>query len=395
MKSLGITLAILSAVAVLSCPPWDAPAAAASDPVFEIYGFAKADVIYDVKRMDAAWSSVMRPSQILVPNEDTPYYDEGEIIYSLRASRLGTNFNLPTAGRPLTGKFEIDFFGTGNNAGQQLPRLRQIYISYGALLVGQTWSLFNDTDIWPITLDFWGPCGLLASRRPQLRWTALDTDTRSLAFALEQPGAGIDAGKGPQFDPELHVNPRSVLPDFTAQFKVRGDRGYVQLAAVVRQLGYEGTITLEGVPTNYSDAVAGWGGYLSGRWKTSDRSGLLASVVYGEGISNYGNDGGVDVAPDEELLATALSWLGWHLAYDAFWNPRWSTSLGASQTIQDNSVGQNEDAFNTGTYTFINLVYYPEANLSYGMEFLWGELTLKDGSNNDDYRLQFSAKYGF
>ena len=85
----------------------------------------------------------------------------------------------------------------------------------------------------------------------------------------------------------------------------------------------------------------------------------------------------------------------WTKKWTWWWNPRWSTSLGASQTIQDNTDGQEVDAFNTGTYTFINLVYYPHSQLSYGMEFLWGERENKNGDNNDDYRLNFAAKYSF
>lgn len=398
MKIRGTLLAIVTLTIILICSlPFGAPAIAGAKPEFEFYGFIKGDIVYDFKRMEPAYASVMRPSQILIRDENTPYYDDGEIIFSMKPTRLGVNFTIPTSKHTMEGKFEIDFYGVGTSASQQLPRLRQAYVSYGSFLAGQAWSLFNDADVWPITMDFWGPSGILASRRPQLRWTPVNCGRNTFAVALEQPGAGLDSGKGPQYDPELDVRPRSVLPDLTAHYKISGEGGHVQVAGIVRSLGFEGSTTLPGDTdeTDVVDSVTGWGGYLTGYWKTTDRGGLAAAFTYGEGISNYGNDGGVDVGPDDDLHAVALPYLTWHLSYDAFWSERWSTSLGASQVIQDNSGGQLGDAFHTGTYTFINLVYYPEARLSYGLEFLWGELKTKDGSNNDDFRLDFAVKYAF
>jgi len=401
MKSTTIIITVLSLVFLVLLMPEITPSAAAADAAtFEAYGYLKADMIYDFKRILSPWNATMRPSQIVIPATETVFYDEGEFIYSLKPTRFGVNISLPTDGSTVTGKLEIDFFGVGSNAGQQLPRLRQAYVRYGSLLAGQAWSLFNDTEIWPITMDFWGPAGVLASRRPQLRWTALEGTGSILALALEQPGAGVDAGKGPQFDPDLDVRPRSVLPDFTAQYRTHGESGYLQVAGVVRELGYEGSfdpvtgIAATGDPT-FAGSVMGWGLYLSGHWRTAAKGGLLASVAYGEGIANYANDGGVDVAPDDDLEPEALPFFLWHVAYDNWWNARWSTSLGASQAIQENSGGQNDDAFRIGSYAFVNLVHHPQAGLSYGLEFLWGEREDKDGASNDDYRLQFSTKFAF
>jgi hypothetical protein len=371
------------------------PAQSEQDLEWEVYGFAKADAVYDFKRVHPDWSYTLRPSQIIIRDADTPYYDDGELVFSVRATRLGTNLIRRDGAHLFTARLEVDFLGVGTNAGQHMPRLRQAFVSYGDLLVGQTWSLFNDSDVWPIQMDFWGPCGLLASRRPQVRWTAKNTDSCQFKLALEQPGAGVDAGKGPQYDPNLDVRPRSVLPDFTASYRRKGDWGHWQLAGVARALGYEGstTIGMEEVP--FTNTEFGWGLYLTTRVRNGQQNGLNASLAYGEGIANYANDGGVDVGPDADIEAVALPYLGWHVSYDQWWNARWSSSLGCSGTHQDNSEGQTGEAFKTGLYAFHNLVYHPESGLSYGLELLWGQLERHDERKGNDYRLNFAAKYAF
>jgi hypothetical protein len=41
----------------------------------------------------------------------------------------------------------------------------------GPLLAGQTNSLFMDGDVFPNTIDYWGPAGMVFYRNVQLRWT--------------------------------------------------------------------------------------------------------------------------------------------------------------------------------------------------------------------------------
>mgnify|MGYP001827445732 CR=1 FL=1 len=162
--------------------------------------------------MDPDWNSTFRPSKILIPREGKPSYENGEFVFNVRASRLGMNVRH----EPLRGQLQIDFYGTGTQRSQLPPRLRQAHIVYGALTVGQAWSLFCDIEAFPMTLDFWGPNGLIASRRPQVRWTIDDGEHRTIAIAAENPGAGLDEGKAPSIDPDLGSTDRNLLPDFTA-----------------------------------------------------------------------------------------------------------------------------------------------------------------------------------
>ena len=87
--------------------------------------------------------------------------------------------------------------------------------------------------------------------------------------------------------------------------------------------------------------------------------------------------------------------LGWLVYYDHYWNDRWSSSIGFSETWQDNTQGQIGSAFHSGKYASGNLLYRPLKNVMVGPELLWGELENYDGRSASDTRLQFSAKYNF
>src|SRR5690606_26687099 len=121
--------------------------------------------------------------------------NDGETIVSVRQSRLGFKALIPTAIGDLRTKFEFELFGVGEDAGQTTFRLRHAYGELGPILAGQTWSLFMDPDVFPNTIDYWGPAGMVFLRNPQVRWTPLRRDGWSLGVAAESPGSALDEGK--------------------------------------------------------------------------------------------------------------------------------------------------------------------------------------------------------
>ena len=68
---------------------------------------------------------------------------------------------------------------------------------------------------------------------------------------------------------------------------------------------------------------------------------------------------------------------------------------GVSQHRQSNTDGQLPDAFKQGSYSSVNLLYYPVKNLMTGAELIWGKRENNNGASGDDSRVQFSAKYTF
>ena len=357
----------------------------------EIYGFIQMDVIGDFNRVDPNWNATLRPSKIPVGAANQVGKD-GEAIFSVKQSRLGVNGFIPTEMGELKTKFEFDMFGVGPDAGKTTIRLRHAYGEIGQFLAGQTNSLFMDIDVFPNTIDYWGPAGMIFFRNIQARWTFLKRDGMKVAVALEGPGAAIDAGQVNTIDPALGANVHSwnQYPDLTAQFRMDEKWGHFQAASILRVLGYD---TPDG---SVSGQKMGWGGNVSGAINTIGKDKVLVQLAYGEGIANYFNDGGVDLAPHSITGgADALPIFGALAYYDRYWSDKWSSSIGLSETWQDNSDGQTASAFHRGSYFSVNLLHYPVKHVMVGGEFLWGRLEQNGGDAATDSRVQFSAKFDF
>ena len=267
--------------------------AAESVPDFEIYGFAQGDYIQDFDRVDPAWEDTLRPSKIATaPGQ---YGSNVQASLSPKQSRLGVRSDLPTAGHGLSTKIEFDFFGVGVDEGQTTIRLRYAYGEWWQFLGGQTTSLFMDLDVFPNVIDYWGPCGIVFLRTPQLRWTPIQGDY-SFAIAIEKPSTDIDPGNIRELDPSLGANLQNdeKLPDLTAQFRANRPWGHVQVAGILRRLGFDTLGTAGNIPMDHS---VGWGIDLTSTITTYGKDKLILSAVGGQGIASYMNDGGVDLAP--------------------------------------------------------------------------------------------------
>ena len=355
----------------------------------EIYGFTQMDAIQDFKRVDPDWNATLRPSKIPVNcPSDAGCGKDGETVFSVRQTRLGANGFVPTSEGELRTQFEFDLFGVGADAGQTTFRLRQAWGEIGPFLVGQTNSLFMDGDVYPNTIDYWGPSGMIFFRNIQARWTPYRQDGMKFAVALEGPGNGVDnssAGFG-------NVTAHNSLPDLTAQLRMDRDWGHAQVAGILRKVGYETTGTANGDP---SGSKTGYGLNLTSSYKTFGNDKINAQLAYGKGIAAYSNDCCVDLATDAAGNAELVPLLDWMLYYDHWWNAKLSSSIGYSENFQNNTSGQAGSAQRIGQYTSANLLYYPVKNVMTGVELLYGRRENKDGAAGDDTRIQFSAKFNF
>ena len=95
------------------------------------------------------------------------------------------------------------------------------------------------------------------------------------------------------------------------------------------------------------------------------------------------------------VKAKAAPLLGITAYYDHYWMDGFSTAFGYSQTHLDNTNGQTAEAFQTGQYASVNVLWRPVKNVMMGAELLWGERKNKDGASGSDSRVQFSVQYKF
>lgn len=363
-------------------------------PNLEIYGFAQVDAIQDFKRVGNDWNATLRPSKIpVVCPGDPGCGNDGETIISAKQSRLGVKGFVPTKLGDFKTQFEFDLFATGNDVGEHNFRLRHAWGSLGPVLAGQTNSLFMDGDVFPNTIDYWGPAGMIFLRNPQVRWTPYDQDGLTFAMAVEAPGSAIDEGKAAEADPNLDVDDHNEYPDGTLQARYTGDWGHVQGSAIFRGVGYE---VVSNPGADPSGTKFGWGLSGSAGIHTFGKDRILLQFTYGEAIANYFNDGGNDLGPDGNLAdGKTIPSLGWLAYYDRFWNDEWSSSIGFSEHRQNNTNGQADDAFKTGQYFSVNTLWTPIPNFMTGLEFLWGRRENNDENDEADSRIQLSFKYSF
>jgi hypothetical protein len=358
----------------------------------EIYGQVMLDTIYDFKRTNPDYQATLRPSQIpVVCPGSAGCGQDGAWIFSARQSSLGLKAFIPSPWGLAKTDVSFDLFG---GDGSTSIHWLNLWAEVGMVGVGQYYSNFMDIDVFPNTIDYWGPSGMVFVRNPQLRIRPWSRDGMGVAFALEAPNSALDTGRISDISPDFGAGftGHNRLPDLTASWRLEGDWGHVQAAGIVRQVGYQNTLTPSGDP---SGTRTGYGLNLTGTWKVFGNSQLNGGVVWGKAIASYMNDGGVDLAPGQGLRAETVQSIGWLAYFNHWWSDQWSSAIGFSQHQQDNTDGQTASAFTRGSYGNVNLLYYPWKNVTTGLEYVWGELEQKDGQSATDYRLQFSTKVTF
>jgi hypothetical protein len=363
----------------------------------DIYGFAMLDMGYQTGQNDPNWYDVLRPTKL--PAFENEFGADGHYFAGVRQSRLGVKGFIPTSAGEIKTIFEFELFGTGVDAGQTTFRLRHAWGELGQVGAGQSWSPFMDIDVFPNSVEYWGPNGMVFFRNVQLRWTPWSKGDSRFAVALERPGASADQGAYGGRIELAGVTGRFPLPDLSAQYRKAGDFGHVQFSGILRQIKWD---DLNGDQFDLSGHATGWGLHVSSNLKLAKHVARL-SVVYGEGIQNYMNDAPVDVGiqnnfqnPRTPILGKALPMLGISAFLDLNWNTKWTSTVGYSMLDIDNSDAQAASAFKKGQYALANVLYYPTPSVFLGPEIQWGKRdNFNDGFSSDDFRIQFSAKYNF
>ena len=364
----------------------------------EIYGFAMVDMGYNFDQIDPRWFDALRLNRL--PKRKDEFAPDGTFFFGVRQTRFGVKGYTPTKMGDLTVRFEFDMFGTGADEGQTTMRLRHAYGQLGKFLAGQAHSPFMDEDVWPNTLEYWGPCGMVFYRNVQIRYMPINDADKELWFALERPGAGAD--KGTISSPVLDsVKGRTSAPDVSAHFKKRGKWGSVQLAGILRPLKWE-DIRVNKFGTDLSGSVTGWGAHLSAVINLGKSTVFRGSAVYGEGIENYMQDApndvgtvltGVPSAPLDGKALPVTGLMGW---IDHNWSPTVWTSLGYSTvSIENTATAAGTTSYKEGQYAMLTIGTTPIKNTMAAIEFQWGQREGENGFKADCKKIQLSFKYNF
>jgi hypothetical protein len=361
----------------------------------EVYGYVKADIIYNFDQIDPNWFDVLRVTKL--PQYKDQFAPDGKIYFSVRQTRLGLNSWSQTPLGQVKANFEFDLFGVGPDVGQTTFRFRKAYVELGRFTVGQTESLFSDVDVTPNTLDFGAPPSRAFLRSIQVRYMQVREQDR-WGIALEQPGATSDEGIYANRIELQNVRADFKLPDLSAEYRRIINNGYIELAGVVKWIKWENTgnstIDLSGDET-------GWGFNISATQPLNSKTTFKGQLVYGKGIENHLTDAGPDIGiennfdnPTTPLLGVSLPVLGGLAFLEHNWNSKWSSTIGYSRLRIYNSDAQAGNAFKNGNYAILNLLYQPFSQTLMGAELQWGNRhNFSDGFSSSVVRAQLSIKY--
>jgi hypothetical protein len=317
-----------------------------------------------------------------IPVDGDPFKGGGGIFnINARGSQLKLDVRAPEFRGSPRFYYENDFFGSG--PGEFPYRIRHLYGQIFNIIVGQTYSVFEDPDVWPDTVDYEGPNSAVFARRPLARYQLPLSKEWQLNFGLEQPGSEVDTS----IDPDA----RSVNHAPDGGINVRWERdkvGHVQLAAIGRDIGVRGPIVGD-------QSVLGWGLSLSSSLNVFGKDSVQALGTYGEGIFRFSNDDFInnDAAFDSSGDLKALPYLGLMFGYTHHWTDFLRSTVSYGYVRLDNEASQAADAYHKTHYASGNLIYQLTRRLSIGLEGLYGKKEVKSGADGDVWRVQAGLVY--
>jgi hypothetical protein len=317
-----------------------------------------------------------------IPVEGDPFKGGGnQFNINAKGSQLSLDVRAPeVAGNPRF-YFQNDFFG---GSGGEFPfRVRHLYGEIYNFVIGQSFSVFEDPDAWPDTVDYEGPNAQVFARRPLVRYQIPFNDHWQLNLGVEKPGSEVDTS----IDPDA----RSVDHAPDGGFNIRWEDskiGHVQFATILRDIGVKGPITGD-------QSTFGWGLSLSGAFNFCETESLQAQVTYGEGIFRYINDDffNNDAAFDQNGDLTPIPFFGAVVGYTHKWSDDFRTTVSYGYAHLDNQFSQAPSAYHMTHYGSLNLVWQMRKRLSLGLEGLYGYKEERSGAKGDAFRLQLGLVY--
>ena len=319
---------------------------------------------------------------IPVPKGD---FNKSQILMDASTSRLF--FKLVGQNRVLkkfSAYIETDF--RGNNYSL---RLRQAYVSFRGMIMGQTWSTFVDLAAIPPTIDFEGPTASVAARNVQFRYSIPFKDKWEFAIALENPNYSATLNDYVQIAKQR-------CPDIPMYLQYKWKNGsHLRFSGILRGMRYNNLLNAQG------RTAFGWGVQMSGLANMSSKFTLYYQGVYGKGISKYINDLGgnnLDLAISEnggELKPIPVAGGVMGLQYNILDNLFASVNYSYLRLFDDGDILYSPSMYKQGQYLAANMFMTLDNDWQFGVEYLWGARKNQDDMKSFANRIQIMAQYNF
>ena len=347
---------------------------------FGIGGYVKATTSYDFAGIANDIDFVTY--DIPVPKGD---FNKSQILMDASTSRLF--FKLVGQNRVLkkfSAYIETDF--RGNNYSL---RLRQAYLSFRGMIMGQTWSTFVDLAAIPPTIDFEGPTASVAARNVQFRYSIPFKDKWEFAIALENPNYSATLNDYVQIAKQR-------CPDIPMYLQYKWKNGsHLRFSGILRGMRYNNLLNAQG------RTAFGWGVQMGGLANMSSKFTLYYQGVYGKGISKYINDLGgnnLDLAISEnggELKPIPVAGGVMGLQYNILDNLFASVNYSYLRLFDDGDILYSPSMYKQGQYLAANMFMTLDNDWQFGVEYLWGARKNQDDMKSYANRIQIMAQYNF
>lgn len=303
-----------------------------------------------------------------------------------RGSSLGLDVRAPDLPGNLRFYYNNDFFGPGSGMSY---RLKQLYGQFFNVTAGFTFSIFEDPDVWPDTVDFEGPNSMIFARQPTVRYELALNDHWRVNFGLQQPSSDID-NEGTNST----ASPNNEAPDGGFNIRWEDEKwGHFQFAAIFRDVGAKGTILGQ-------QNVLGWGLNLSTSLNVCENDSLQAQFTYGDGIFHFSNDNftytgfnGGDAAFNNAGQLRALQYVAPMVGYTHQWCKAFRSTATFGYVNLQNEQAQTAAAYHETYYASANVIWQVRKQMSVGLECLYGYKDDKSGAHGDVWRIQTGLVY--
>ena len=313
-----------------------------------------------------------------------------------KGSQLKVDVRAPDLPGNLRFYYQNDFFGSGGAAMNY--RLQQLYGQFYNVTAGFTYSIFEDPDVWPDTVDYEGPNSAIFARQATVRYMLPLGDAWQLNFGVQEPSAQVDTA-GPAFG----VTATSVnhLPDGGMNVRWENTKwGHVQLATILRDIGANNSNPAAG-----NQNVLGWGFNLSSSINVFGHDSVQAQITGGKGIFAFCNDNfapytnpdgsfnGGDAAYNSAGQLQAMVYVAPMVGYTHQWSDKWRSTATFGYVNLSNQPDETVAAYHETYYTSLNIVWQIRKRLSIGLEGLYGYKDQKNGLYGDVFRIQTGLVY--
>jgi hypothetical protein len=316
------------------------------------------------------------------PLQGSPTFGGGEQAFvNANASQLSFDVRAPEMPGDFRFYYQNDFFGSDTS--NMKYRLQQLWGEIYNFKAGFTYSVWEDPDVWPDTVDYEGPNAVIFARRPVAQYTVAWNDNWNTTFGVEQPDYHVDVPP--------NGSTLTAMPDlgFNTRWEKAGV-GNVQFSALFRDIGARNQF-------GQAQHVFGWGVNLGADLDLTERDSLQLLGVYGYGVGGLGNDTSFLNSDAGFKLNGSLEALPYWSAMGGFthrWSDKWRSTISYGYVNLQPASGQSPAFYNFSHYASANVVWQIRKQFSVGFEALYGFMEGANGVNSDNHwRLQLGLLY--